>query len=242
MRLRIATRVSRSGVSTSAMSPQVKRLRSRSSTPGSSAGSLSEVEHDLLVRVVERVEGVEELVLRAVLVRQELDVVDEQDVGRGPVARAELLHRAAAGRALLVHHRADEVGDELLAGDEADRPVGVLAMDLVPDRLQEVGLAETDAAVDEERVPARGRRLGDDAGRGVRELVGRADDELVEGVAARPARVAGRPGAGAGARVSLGATPSDAQARRARGCAVIGSSITSKSTVNGALGARSPDP
>ena len=37
-------------------------------------------EHDLLVRLVERVERVEELVLRAVLVRQELDVVDEQHV------------------------------------------------------------------------------------------------------------------------------------------------------------------
>ena len=74
----------------------MKRLRSRSSTPGSSAGSLSDVEHDLLVRVVKRVERVEELVLRAVLVRQELDVVDQQHVRRGPVARAEVLHRRAA--------------------------------------------------------------------------------------------------------------------------------------------------
>ena len=103
--------------------------------------------------------------------------------GRGPVARAEVLHRACRRRALLVHHRADEVGDELLAGHEGDRPVGVLAVDLVADRLQEVGLAEADAAVDEERVPARRRRLRDHARRGVRELVGRADDELVEGVA-----------------------------------------------------------
>ncbi len=125
----------------------------------------------------------EELVLRAVLVRQELDVVDDQHVGRGPVAGAELLHRAAAGRALLVHHRADEVGHELLAGDEADGPLGVLEVDLVPDRLQEVRLPQADAAVDEERVPARGRRLGHHARRRVGELVGRPDHELVEGVA-----------------------------------------------------------
>ena len=37
---------------------------------------------DLLVGVVQRVEGVEELLLRLLLVLQELDVVDEQDVDR----------------------------------------------------------------------------------------------------------------------------------------------------------------
>ena len=37
-------------------------------------------DHDLLVRVVQRVEGVEELLLRALAVLQELDVVDQQDV------------------------------------------------------------------------------------------------------------------------------------------------------------------
>ena len=59
-------------------------------------GELVGGEHDLFVGVVERVEGVKELVLRAVLVRKELDVVDDQHVGRRPVAGAELLHRAAA--------------------------------------------------------------------------------------------------------------------------------------------------
>jgi hypothetical protein len=37
-------------------------------------------EHDLLLRVVERVERVEELGLRAFLAGDELDVVDEQHV------------------------------------------------------------------------------------------------------------------------------------------------------------------
>ena len=99
--------------------------------------------------------------------------------GARPVARAEVLHR----RARRAPDRADEVGHELLAGHEGDRPLGVLAVDLVADRLQEVGLAEADAAVDEQRVPARRRGVRHHAGRRVRELVGRSDDELVEGVA-----------------------------------------------------------
>ena len=140
---------------------QVGRLDLGDEAPGEAAaqpvlhagqlgGQLVRRQDDLLVRVVERVEGVKELVLRAVLVRQELDVVDEQDVRRGPVARAEVLHRGARRPA----DRTDEVGHELLAGDEADRPLGVLAMNLVTDGLQEVGLAQADAAVDEQRVPA----------------------------------------------------------------------------------------
>ena len=45
--------------------------------------------HDLLLRVVQRVERVEELVLRAFLARDELDVVDEQHVDAA-VALAEI--------------------------------------------------------------------------------------------------------------------------------------------------------
>ena len=45
-------------------------------------------DHDLLVVVVQRVEGVEEGLLRRVLALQELDVVDQQDVDLA-VARLE---------------------------------------------------------------------------------------------------------------------------------------------------------
>ena len=60
--------------------------------------------------------------------------------------------------------------------------------DVVADRVHQVRLAEPHAAVDEERVVRARRRFGDGAARGVRELVRRADDEGVEGVAGIQAR------------------------------------------------------
>src|SRR6185436_2425239 len=47
----------------------------------------------------------------------------------------------------------------------------------------QVRLAETDTAVDEERVVGLRRKLGDGLAGGLRELVGRADDEGIENVA-----------------------------------------------------------
>ena len=46
-------------------------------------------QHDLPVRLVQRVEGVEKLFLDSLLARQELDVIDQQHV-RLPVLLAEL--------------------------------------------------------------------------------------------------------------------------------------------------------
>ena len=52
----------------------------------------------------------------------------------------------------------------------------------MPDRVQQVGLAQPGLAVDEQRVVGLGRRLGDRDGGRVGEAVARADDEGVEGV------------------------------------------------------------
>ena len=52
----------------------------------------------------------------------------------------------------------------------------------MPDRVQQVGLAQAGVAVDEQRVVGLGRRLGDRDGGGVGEPVAGADDEGVEGV------------------------------------------------------------
>jgi hypothetical protein len=150
-------------------------------------GQLVAGEHDLLVRVVKGVEGVEELVLRAVLSRKELDVVDQEYVRRLAIAAAELLHEIdrarLAGLPPLVEHRSDEAGDELLAGHHRDGPPGVLAVDLVPDGMEQVRLAETDAAENEERVVLRGGNLRDHTRGGMGELVGFSDHEVVEFVA-----------------------------------------------------------
>ena len=55
-------------------------------------------EHELAAALVERVEGVEELLLGARLALEELDVVDEQDVGVA-VALLEALDSAACSAA-----------------------------------------------------------------------------------------------------------------------------------------------
>ena len=116
----------------------------------------------------------EELLLDPLLVLEELHVVDHQDVV-GAVALLEALDP-------LVAERVDEVVHEGLARHVADGELrGVLAH-VLRDRLQEVGLAEAGAAVDEERVVRLRRRLGDGERGGVGEAVGRADDEGVEGV------------------------------------------------------------
>ena len=55
--------------------------------------------------------------------------------------------------------------------------------DLVTDRVEEVGLAQADSAVDEQRVVGARRQLGDGLASGLGELVRVADHERVERVA-----------------------------------------------------------
>jgi len=117
---------------------------------------------------------VKELLLRALLARDELDVVDQQEVDRA-ITRPEL-------RGAVVTDRVDELvgepfGREVRDGDSREQP-----RRLVTHRVQQVGLAESHPAVDEERVVGLGRQLGDRLGRGLGELVRRADHERVEGV------------------------------------------------------------
>src|SRR5690606_7505276 len=122
----------------------------------------------------QRVEGVEELLLRRLLVRQELDVVDQEDVHLA-VALAEAV-------ALAVADGVDELVGELLRADVPHARARVEAARVVPDRVSQVRLAEARLPIDEEGVVRLGRRLRDgDRGR-VREPVGRADHERVEEV------------------------------------------------------------
>jgi len=75
-----------------------------------------------------------------------------------------------------------------VVGETLDRRVArggsvTVRRDIVGDRVQEVGLAETGRAADEERVVCETRHLGDRQRCGVCESIGIADHELVEGEA-----------------------------------------------------------
>src|ERR1041384_520090 len=135
---------------------------------------------DLLVRLDQGIESVEELFLRTALVGKELDVVDQEQVERVVVA-LELVERL-----LLVS--AYHVRNVLLGVDVADACLGTAVGDLVADRLDQMRLAEADAAVDEQRVVRDSRVLRDLDGRCPRQLVRFAGDEAVEREAAVQAR------------------------------------------------------
>ncbi len=130
---------------------------------------------DLSRRLVERVERVEELDLRLLLLGQELDVVDEQDV----VVAVLLLEALDAA---LLRHCVDEVVGELLDRHVAHLEARVGGADLVGDGVHEVGLAETRVGVDEDRVVGGGRRFGHAARDGGGIFIVGADDPAVEGV------------------------------------------------------------
>ena len=91
-------------------------------------------DRDLPAGLVDRVEGVEELLLDPLLVLEELDVVDQEQVV-GAVALLEALDP-------LVAQRVDEVVHEGLARHVAHRELALVLADVLRDRLQEVGLAE----------------------------------------------------------------------------------------------------
>ncbi len=131
-------------------------------------------EDDLAAALVERVEGVEELVLGMALALEELDVVDEQHV-EVSVATLELLC------ALCAQSR-DELVGEALGGGVADAEGGCRSGEVVGDRDQEMGLAETRRAVEKEGVVGLRRRLGYGESGTVGDAVALADHEPVEGV------------------------------------------------------------
>ena len=79
----------------SVIRPHSNRDRSRSSRVCDVARPAVGAHHDLAAGLVERVEGVEELLLDPLLVLEELDVVDQEDVV-GAVALLEALDALVA--------------------------------------------------------------------------------------------------------------------------------------------------
>ena len=100
------------------MRPPSNRLLRRSVRPGISRGGTSEEKTIWFALVVQRVERMEELVLRGLLPDDELHVVEEQDV-RGPEALPEAFH-------LVEPHPEDDLVHEVLGGqvDQLFRPAG----------------------------------------------------------------------------------------------------------------------
>ena len=167
-------RVSRSGWSISVTRPWSRRLRKRSWSPARSRGRSVRGQHDLLALAVQRVVGVEDLLVERLAARlHELDVVDQQDV----VLAIALVQRELRARL----NRADEVVEERLGRDVEDLAARVVLLDVVADGVQEVGLAESGVAVDHQRIVGTTRGFSDRLGGGEREAVRRPGNEGVEG-------------------------------------------------------------
>ena len=130
-------------------------------------------QNDLLARAVEGVEGVEELLLGALLAGDELDVVHQQHV-RGAVGLAELVGAARLDGG-------DELVGEGLAVHIHDVELRVVLFDFGGDGGEQVGLAQARLPVDEQRVVSARGIGGHRLGRRVGELVGGAFDEVLEG-------------------------------------------------------------
>ena len=169
---RMAILVSRSGGWMSAISPHSKRERKRSIKPRNFFRWCIARDHDLLLVVVQLVEGVKELFLRAVFVADQLDVVDQQHIRRA-IAIVKLWHAVQPDAG-------DHIVHEPLARGVDDAHRSVIVDQRAPNRVHQVGLAHTDSAVDEQRVIAA-RGIGRHRARcGVRKLIACAHHKAIE--------------------------------------------------------------
>src|SRR5712691_1152850 len=132
-------------------------------------------DNDLLLLLVERVEGVKKFFLRPLFSGDELDIVDQQNVDRVETV-AEADHAVEA-------QRIDHFDRELFRADVTEPHRRIAPLDGVTDGVHQMSLAHAHSAIQEQRVVGFGRLLGDGACRGMREFVGLADDEGVESVA-----------------------------------------------------------
>ena len=115
-----------------------------------------------------------EFLLRPLLPTQKLNVVNQKNVGL-PITLAEF-HQ------ITVLDRVDEVVNKQLTGDVDHLHVLPFRPDELADGLHEMGLAETDAAVNKEGIIRTRRRLRDSETGCVRDFIVRSDDERFERV------------------------------------------------------------
>src|SRR5262249_16090656 len=120
-------------------------------------------------------EGVEKLLLDALLALDELDVVDEKDIDV-PVTSFE-------GDFAVIAERVDEVVGELFGGNVLDPHTGEQTLGVVPGGMKQVSLAEAGFAPNEQGVVGPRWGFGDRERSGVSKPIRGADDEGVECVA-----------------------------------------------------------
>ena len=131
--------------------------------------------HDLFALIHQRVERVEELFLRRFLAGDELDIIDHQ-------------HLDGAEHFLEIHHGAFAQGlheaiHELFSREIQHAGLGAAGADISGDGVHQVRLAQTHAAIQEQRVEGHRAAFGDATGGGMGQLVRFADDEVVKGKA-----------------------------------------------------------
>jgi len=124
---------------------------------------------DLFSEGFDGVEGVEELFLGCAFAREEVDVVDDEEV--------EVADLAAEGVELVVAEGEEEFIGEFFAGEVDPVFCGVMVEEAFAEALEEVCFAEAAGAVDEEGVVLDAGEFGDVEGGVVGELVGGTDDE-----------------------------------------------------------------
>ena len=126
------------------------------------------------MRVVERVEGVEELLLHCLLAAEKLYVVHQQHVYL-TVLLAELYHG-------FHFERLDHFVDKIVDFDVADGLVGIILPDFILNGKEQMGLAQARIAVEKQRIVGIGGIGGDRHACRVRKVVGGTDDKGVKGV------------------------------------------------------------
>src|SRR6185437_837880 len=139
-------------------------------------------QNNLASRLIQRVEGVEELFLGGFLALEEMDVVDEEQIHF-----AEAPTEIRRGAFL---DGSDELVGELLGAHEQHACAWCPIHDLVRDRLHEVRLAEPGVTVNEEGVVDLARRGGNGLCGRRGKLVRLADDEILKRVARAELRCA----------------------------------------------------
>jgi hypothetical protein len=152
-------------------------------------------EDDLFAEAFDLVEGVEELLLGGFFIAEEVDIVDDEEVGAAEAAAEEVGFVGFDGF--------EEFVGELLGGEVEPlfaRPPPVKFGEALADALEEVGFAEAAVTVEEEGVELLAGVLGDLEGGVVGELVVGSDDEFVEGVLGVDDGLGGGGGRGGGGR------------------------------------------